>query len=587
ETVTAVFTITVDDANGGTDTQDVTINITGSNDAPSLTVDTTGGVTEDATTPNLTDSGTLSFTDADTTDTHSVSTSYNSDAVWSDGVLSAAQITAISSGFSADSDSWDYSVANADLQFLDAGETIILSFDVTVSDDSGAANDSDTQTVTLTLTGTNDAPVFDSTPISAAAEDATYSYTITTSDIDIEAVTITATTLPSWLTLTDNGNGTATLSGMPLNADVGPHAVILNVSDGSLSSDQNFTIVVVNTNDAPEGTVTINNMSPTEGDTLTASNNLTDEDGLSGVINYQWQRSGIDILGATDSTYTTTRGDTGHVIRVVASFIDDRGTTEHVISSETTIVYERDNDGLIDSSQDDDTSNSGTDDNSDTGQSSGDTTEETPLTDDGLTPQLDEPLALSEIDESLILAAEQDSGENNENILYLTDENDSGNESSRDGENNGLIFFDHNLYKDISAANHLDYHYKINQGNFDINDFSVDEIDFEDNRLQRIIDNGNYDQLRDEIDEAFSAEQHSESVRTNIITATTATFTVGLVSYLLRAGSLIASMMSTLPLWRGFDPIVIVAGKKKKKDKQKNEDPAVTESETLFDSESK
>ncbi|MCD6188429.1 MAG: VCBS domain-containing protein, partial [Desulfuromusa sp.] len=547
-----------------------------------LTVDTTGGVTEDATTPNLTDSGVLSFTDIDTTDTHSVSTSYNSDAVWSDGILNAAQITAISSGFSADSDSWDYSVANADLQFLDAGETIILSFDVTVSDDSGATNDSDTQTVTLTLTGTNDAPVFDSTPVSAAAEDATYSYTVTTSDIDIEAVTITATTLPSWLTLTDNGDGTATLSGTPLNADVGPHAVILNVSDGSLSSDQSFTIVVVNTNDAPEGTVTINNMSPTEGDTLTASNNLTDEDGLSGVINYQWQRSGVDILGATGNTYTTTRGDTGHVIRVVASFIDDRGTTEHVISSETTIVYERDNDGLIDSSQDDDTSNSGTDDNSDTGQSSGDSTEETPLTDDLLTPQPDEPLTLSEIDESLVLAAEQDT----EGILYLTDENDSDNESSGRGENNDLLFFDHNLYKEISAANHLNYHFGINKGNFDTNDFSVDDINFEDNELQRIIDNGAYDQLRDEIDEAFSAEQHSESVRTNIITATTATFTIGLVSYLLRAGSLIASMMSTLPLWRGFDPIVIVAGKKKKKDKKKVEDPAVTESETLFDSES-
>ena len=34
ETVTLVFTITVDDGNGGTDTQDVTILVTGSNDAP-------------------------------------------------------------------------------------------------------------------------------------------------------------------------------------------------------------------------------------------------------------------------------------------------------------------------------------------------------------------------------------------------------------------------------------------------------------------------------------------------------------------------------------------------------------------------
>ena len=43
ETVTVVFTITVDDGNGGTDTQNVTIDITGSNDAPVITpVDVTG-----------------------------------------------------------------------------------------------------------------------------------------------------------------------------------------------------------------------------------------------------------------------------------------------------------------------------------------------------------------------------------------------------------------------------------------------------------------------------------------------------------------------------------------------------------------
>lgn len=137
------------------------------NDAPVLTVDSSGAVVEDQSDPTLSVSGALSFTDADatdadTTDMHTVSTSYKSDASWSGGMLTASQITAFSSGFSADTDSWDYSLANSAAQFLAAGETITLSFDVTVTDDSGAANASDTETVTITIQGVNDAPVLNS-----------------------------------------------------------------------------------------------------------------------------------------------------------------------------------------------------------------------------------------------------------------------------------------------------------------------------------------------------------------------------------------------------------------------------------------
>ena len=69
-----------------------------------------------------------------------MSVSYNGDALWTGGALTPGQITAITSGFGADADSWDYSVSNAALQFLGAGETITLSFDVVATDDSGAGN---------------------------------------------------------------------------------------------------------------------------------------------------------------------------------------------------------------------------------------------------------------------------------------------------------------------------------------------------------------------------------------------------------------------------------------------------------------
>ena len=39
------------------------------------------------------------------------------------------------------------------------------------------------------------------------------------------------------------------------------------------------TAAVANINDAPTGSVTIDNMTPAEGDTLTASNSLADADG--------------------------------------------------------------------------------------------------------------------------------------------------------------------------------------------------------------------------------------------------------------------------------------------------------------------
>ncbi len=146
--------------------------------------------------------------------------------------------------FEMTSGTWTYTLDNNDpaVQALDVGETLTDTHTFTATDGS-------TQQVTVTINGAEDTPVFDSTAITAATEDVAYSYTITTSDVDVESVTITAPTLPAWLTFVDNGDGTATLSGTPTNAEVGNHNVVLNVSDGTLSSNQNFTIVVGNTND--------------------------------------------------------------------------------------------------------------------------------------------------------------------------------------------------------------------------------------------------------------------------------------------------------------------------------------------------
>ena len=111
----------------------------------------------------------------------------------------------------------------------------------------------DVYAFTVTVINTNDAPYFTSSPALSVDEDALYTYTPTADDDDFyvinpaEDLTFTATTLPDFLTF----DGTL-LSGTPVNAEVGFHAVVLQVTDLAGAFDtQSFSIEVVNTNDAP------------------------------------------------------------------------------------------------------------------------------------------------------------------------------------------------------------------------------------------------------------------------------------------------------------------------------------------------
>jgi hypothetical protein len=109
---------------------------------------------------------------------------------------------------------------------------------------------------------TNALPSFTSAPILTATAGQLYSYDIIATDPDIaDTLTVTAPVMPAWLTLTTTGNGTGTLSGIPTVADVGAHAVTLNVSDGfSAPVSQTFTIDV-----APPPQMTFNSIGAHDG----------------------------------------------------------------------------------------------------------------------------------------------------------------------------------------------------------------------------------------------------------------------------------------------------------------------------------
>jgi len=98
---------------------------------------------------------------------------------------------------------------------------------------------------------------------------------------------------------------------------------------------------VANVNDAPGGSLTISDSKPTEGETLTLLNNITDADGLAtAFFSYQWQQSldgtdWTDIPDANGTDFVPGNAQGGQMLRVVASYIDDQGTLETFFGAAT------------------------------------------------------------------------------------------------------------------------------------------------------------------------------------------------------------------------------------------------------------
>ncbi|MCZ4290483.1 beta strand repeat-containing protein [Hoeflea alexandrii] len=178
EVITLSFDVQINDGIF-TATQTVTITVTGTNDQPviegtSVLVDTLTEQTDTtgAATP-LTATGQIVLSDVDLTDTHTASQNFVS-AVWSGGAYPATDpgalvIDAVNQG--ADTADWTYTVADTALDFLSAGETLTITYDVTVQDDSGTGNAaSSVSQIVVTVTGTNDVPVIDVTTGASTSE---------------------------------------------------------------------------------------------------------------------------------------------------------------------------------------------------------------------------------------------------------------------------------------------------------------------------------------------------------------------------------------------------------------------------------
>ncbi len=146
-------------------------------------------------------------------------------------------------------------IADPKLTYILRGYAVYLEpgiYEVIIILDDGQGGTAE-QRYNLHVVAVNDPPLFSSVPVDTAYEDLEYVYDIVVYDPDEEDnVTITTNVLPTWLSFTDHGDGTATLSGTPANDDVGSHEVILTVTDDSSAmAQQAFTLTIVNVNDLP------------------------------------------------------------------------------------------------------------------------------------------------------------------------------------------------------------------------------------------------------------------------------------------------------------------------------------------------
>ena len=149
-----------------------------------------------------------------------------------------------------------YSASGAGFDALAADEVITDTFGYTLTDAAGATA---IAAVTETITGVNDAPlVANLIADQGAIEDATFSFVLpanTFTDVDAgdtlaySAMCANGDSLPAWVTFNPS---TRTLSGTPINADVGTLSIRVTATDPhGLKALDVFDVTVANTNDAP------------------------------------------------------------------------------------------------------------------------------------------------------------------------------------------------------------------------------------------------------------------------------------------------------------------------------------------------
>jgi hypothetical protein len=229
-------------------------------------------------------------------------------------------------------------------------------------------------------------------------------------------------------------------------------------------------------------------------------------------------RNGAAIAGETASTYTTTVADVGAAITVVASYVDDQGTAESVSSNPTGLIEEIAGEEEIPVYSDD------------------------PVDDDGGNPDT------------------------------LVDPQDDGTATSA-ALTAGLL--EPGIGEDASET----LIYEVNPYDFQDYDYRDGDVErrFSDHVI-KLFDKGaelamDLSQLIDLVRMQMSETgQGTVSMFFKTAGGITLSLSAGVVTWLTRGGAFAATMVSSVPVLKGFDPITIMKTRKDKKSDDDNAD---------------
>ncbi|MBL4711448.1 MAG: VCBS domain-containing protein, partial [Gammaproteobacteria bacterium] len=177
--------VTVTDDNGATDTSQIQITISGTNDAPVAGTAITASVAEGLAVIN----GQLSSSDVD------------------DGATATWSTSSTPAGFVLNADgSYSFDPADSAYDHLNVGDSEVITVPVTVTDDNGAT---DTSQIQITVSGTNDAPIAGA-HVNAAMDEGSAIFNGQLSSVDVDDGATTTYTITTGNTAPD---------GFVLNAD--------------------------------------------------------------------------------------------------------------------------------------------------------------------------------------------------------------------------------------------------------------------------------------------------------------------------------------------------------------------------------
>ncbi|WP_354067734.1 VCBS domain-containing protein, partial [Bradyrhizobium sp. OAE829] len=324
---TEVFTYTVTDQFGATSSTTLTINITGTNDAPIAVADTNAGdaVTESGVNPGNTpfagDPTAIGNVLTNDTDVDTGATKTVAAVNGVGGNVGIAVAGTYGSVVINSNGSYTYTLDNADTdtQKIAQGVSVTDVFTYTVTDQFGATSST---TLTITITGTNDAPVIgvadDAGAVTeladlAAGENATLlsdTGTIAFTDVDLaDGHTVSA----SLVSATDSVNGAVAARGTLT-------PVISNSSTGDGAGQVTWTFEAQDS--------ALDNLQA--GQTLTQVYNVTVNDGHGGTAT---QSVTITITGTNDAPVIGVADDAGAVTELAdlaagenATLLSDTGT---------------------------------------------------------------------------------------------------------------------------------------------------------------------------------------------------------------------------------------------------------------------